>query len=463
MRSRDVLLLIVPLFMAGCTFGPKYQRPNVPAPAQYRGPVGTDVDPAASASLGDAKWWEVFQDEELQKLIRVALAENLDLKIAASRITQAQANVGITRADQFPTINGTGNVSRIRNPSNPVFPAFEANMSQLGLSAVWQLDFWGRYRKATEAARAELAATEWGRKAIVGTLVANVATAYFTLRALDLELEVSNRTLAARRESLKLNQTLEKGGAISRMDVHQAEILVEQAARSIPQLQKRIEQQENMISVLLGRNPGEIARGLPLVQQPAPPAVPAGLPSSLLERRPDIKQAELRLIAANARIGAAKAAWFPQISLTGTAGFQAYSIQGLFDSKVYNVGAGLTQPIFDFGRIRGNIRLTEAQKEEMIASYQQSVQQGFREVSDALIAIQKNREYRERQQALENAARQASQLSRVRYQGGVVSYLEVLQSETTLFNAEIELAQARLDERLAVVQVYNALGGGWQQ
>lgn len=456
-------LLILPVFLAGCTFGPKYQRPNIPAPAQYRGPVGTDVDPTASASLGDAKWWEVFQDEELQKLIRAALAENLDLKVAASRIAQAQANVGITRADQFPAINGTGSASRIRNPSNPVFPAFEANLSQLGLSAVWQLDFWGRYRKATEAARAELAASEWGRKAIIGTLVANVATAYFTLRELDLELEVSNRTLTARRESLKLNQTLEQGGAISRMDVHQAEILVEQAARAIPQLQKRIEQQENLISVLLGRNPGEVARGLPLVQQPAPPSVPAGLPSSLLERRPDIRQAELRLIAANARIGAAKAAWFPQISLTGTAGYQAYSIQGLFDSKVYNIGAGLTQPIFDFGRIRGNIRLTEAQKEELIASYQQSVQQGFREVSDALIAIQKNREFRERQQALESAARQASQLSRVRYQGGVVSYLEVLQSETTLFNAEIELAQARLDERLAVVQVYNALGGGWQQ
>jgi multidrug efflux system outer membrane protein len=456
-------LLILPVFLAGCTFGPKYQRPNVPAPAQYRGPVGTAVDPASSASLGDAKWWEVFQDEELQKLIRAALAENLDLKVAASRIAQAQANVGITRADQFPTINGTGSASRIRNPSNPVFPAFEANLSQLGLSAVWQLDFWGRYRKATEAARAELAASEWGRKAIIGTLVANVATAYFTLRELDLELEVSNRTLAARRESLKLNQTLEQGGAISRMDVHQAEILVEQAARAIPQLQKRIEQQENLISVLLGRNPGEVARGLPLVQQPVPPSVPAGLPSSLLERRPDIRQAELRLIAANARIGAAKAAWFPQISLTGTAGYQAYSIQGLFDSKVYNIGAGLTQPIFDFGRIRGNIRLTEAQKEELIASYQQSVQQGFREVSDALIAIQKNREFRERQQALETAARQASDLSKVRYQGGVVSYLEVLQSETTLFNAEIELAQARLDERLAVVQVYNALGGGWQQ
>lgn len=460
---KSYVLLILPLFMAGCTFGPKYQRPNVPAPAQYRGPAETGVDPAASASLGDAKWWEVFQDEELQKLIRVALAENLDLKVAAARIAQAQANVGITRAEQFPSISGTGSASRIRNPSNPVFPAFEANLSQLGLSAVWQLDFWGRYRKATEAARAELAASEWGRKAIVGTLVANVATAYFTLRELDLELEVSNRTLAARRESLKLNQTLEQGGAISRMDVHQAEILVEQAARAIPQLQKRIEQQENMISVLLGRNPGEVARGLPLVQQPAPPSVPAGLPSSLLERRPDIKQAELRLIAANARIGAAKAAWFPQISLTGTAGYQAYSMLGLFDSKVYNIGAGMTQPIFDFGRIRGNIRLTEAQKEEMIASYQQSVQLGFREVSDALIAIRKNREYRERQQALESAARQASELSKVRYQGGVVSYLEVLQSETTLFNAEIELAQARLDERLAVVQVYNALGGGWQQ
>ncbi|BDC47966.1 RND transporter [Bryobacterales bacterium F-183] len=462
--KREYLLMLLPLFVAGCTFGPKYQRPAVPAPTQFRGPVaGTDVDPAASASLGDAKWWDVFQDEELQKLIRTALAENLDLRAAAARIAQAQASVGITRADQFPTIDGTGSASRIRNPSNPVFPAFEANLSQLGLSAAWQLDFWGRYRKATEAARAELAATEWGRKAIIGTLVANVATAYFTLRELDLELEVSNRTLAARRESLTLNQTLEKGGAISLMDVHQAEILVEQAARNIPMLQKRIEQQENLISILLGRNPGPVARGLPLVQQPTPPQIPAGLPSSLLERRPDIRQAEQRLIAANARIGVAKAAWFPQISLTGTAGYQAYSIQGLFDSKVYNVGAGLTQPIFNFGRIRNNIRLTEAQKEELIATYQQSVQQGFREVSDALIAIQKNREYRERQQALENAARQATELSRVRYKGGVVSYLEVLQSETTLFSAEIELAQARLDERLAVVQVYNALGGGWQQ
>ncbi len=452
-------LLIFPglLMLGACTMGPKYQRPAVPAPPAFR--AAADATPE---SLGDAQWWTVFQDEELQKLIRAALAGNLDAKIAASRVAQAQAQLGITRADQFPTINGTGSVARQRNPSNPVFPAFEANMSQLGLSAAWQLDFWGRYRKAAEADRATLAASEWGRKAILATLVSNLATAYFQLREYDLELEIARRTLTARRESLDLTRTLEEGGAVSRVDVHQAEILVEQAGRKVPDLERLIEQQENLISVLTGRNPEGVTRGKSLLEQPLPPTVPAGLPSALLERRPDIRRAELELIAANARIGVAKAAYFPQISLTGTTGFQAYSLTGLFDSKVYNVGAAMTQPIFDYSRIRNTVRLTEARKEEMVFSYLQSIQQAFREVSDALVAVTKRRQYRERQEALRQAAQQAAELSGIRYRGGATSYLEVLQSETALFDSEIDLAQARLNERLALVQIYNALGGGWQ-
>lgn len=449
------------LALSGCAFGPKYQRPDINPPGAFRGP-STPTTEAAAASLGDAQWWTVFQDEELQKLIRTALVENLDVRIAAARVDQAMAQVGVTRTDQLPTITANGSAGRLRNPSNPVIPSFETNLSQLGPAAVWQLDFWGKYRKATEAARAELAASEWGQKAIIATLVANVASSYFQLRELDLELEISQRTLAARRESLDLNRTLEEGGAVSRIDVHQAEILVEQAASAIPDLERRIAQQENLISILLGKNPGEVARGMTLTQQPLLLEIPAGLPSSLLERRPDIREAEMRLVAANARIGVAKAAYFPQVTLTGNAGVQAYSFDGLFSSTVYNVGVNVSQPLFDLARIRNNVRLTEAQKEEMIATYIQAVQQAFREVSDALIANEKNHEYRERQDALRTAAQQATDLSNIRYQGGATSYLEVLQSSTNLYEAEIGLAQSQLNERLAVVQIYNALGGGWQ-
>ncbi len=455
------LIQILPvIFLAGCTFGPKYQRPAINTPATYRGAAAETQ--TATESFGDTKWDSVFVDEELRKLIRKALEQNFDLRVAASRVLQAQAQVSITRADQFPTISGNGGASRSRSPSNPVFPGFEANQSQLGLSAAWQLDFWGRYRKATEAARATLLANEWARRAVVTTLVANVASAYFQLRELDLELEISKRTLTARQEALKLNQTLEKGGSIALLDVRQAEILVETAARTIPDLERMIEQQENLISTLMGENPGPAARGLKLVEQPLISMIPAGLPSALLERRPDIRQAEQQLIAANAQIGVAKAAYFPQISLTGSAGFQAYSMTGLFDSKVFNVGTSMTQPIFDMGKIRANVRLTEAQKQEMLLTYQKSIQQAFREVSDSLIAYQKNREYRERQQSLREAAHGAAKLSEIRYKGGATSYLEVLTSETNLFDAELDLAKAQLNERTAIVQVYNALGGGWQ-
>ncbi|MCC7343112.1 MAG: efflux transporter outer membrane subunit [Bryobacterales bacterium] len=444
----------------GCALGPKYQRPDVNAPGQFRGPAAAG---ASKESLGDEQWWRVFKDETLQELIRAALDESPAVEIAAARVAQAQAQAGITRADQFPSIGASGSVGRLKSAGTSVFPGYEANSAQLGLSAIWQLDFWGRYRKATEAARAQMTATEWGRRAVVATLVASVASAYFQLRELDLELEVSRRTLEARRESLELNRTLEKGGAISLMDVHQAEILVEQAATRIPDLETRIAQQENLLSTLLGRNPEEIERGQRITEQALPPEIPAGLPSGLLERRPDLQQAEWQLVAANARIGVAKAAWFPQVSLTGSGGYQAFGIESLFDSKVYNTGLNLTQSIFEFGKIRSGVRLSEAQMVELAASYRQAVQQAFREVSDALIASSKSREYRERQLALQQAASRAADLSNVRYRGGVTTYLEVLQSQTNLFDAEIGLAQSELNERLALVQLYAALGGGWQQ
>ncbi len=459
-RMSAVLLVSAAALSVGCAFGPKYQRPDVNAPGQFRSLAAAE---ASKESLGDEQWWRVFKDETLQKLIRAALDESPAVEIAAARVAQAQAQAGITRADQFPSIGASGSVGRQKSAGMSVFPGYEANSAQLGLTAIWQLDFWGRYRKATEAARAQMTATEWGRRAVVATLVASVASAYFQLRELDLELEVSRRTLAARRESLDLNRTLEKGGAISLMDVHQAEILVEQAATRIPELETRIAQQENLLSTLLGRNPEEIERGQRITEQVLPPEIPAGLPSGLLERRPDLQQAEWQLVAANARIGVAKAAWFPQVSLTGSGGYQAFGIESLFDSKVYNTGLNLTQSIFEFGKIRSGVRLSEAQMVELAASYRQAVQQAFREVSDALIASSKSREYRERQLALQQAASRAADLSNVRYRGGVTTYLEVLQSQTNLFDAEIGLAQSELNERLALVQLYAALGGGWQQ
>lgn len=458
-RTSLALLVSTTALSVSCTMGPKYQRPAIETPGQFRGVTATE---ASKESLGDAQWWEVFQDETLRKLIQAALDGSPSMEIAAARVAQAQAQLGITRADQFPAIGASGSVGRQKSAGMSIFPGYEANSAQLGLSAVWQLDFWGRYRKATEAARAQMMATEWGQKAVVASLVASVAAAYFQLRELDLELDVSRRTLEARRESLELNRTLERGGAISLMDVHQAEILVEQAATRIPNLETRIAQQENLLSTLLGRNPSEIERGQQITEQALPPSIPAGLPSALLERRPDLQQAEWQLVAANARIGVAKAAWFPQISLTGSGGYQAFGIENLFDSKVYNAGLNLTQPIFEFGRIRSGVRLSEAQKEELAAAYRQAVQQAFADVSDALVAASKSRESRERQLALQQAASRAAALSDVRYRGGVTTYLEVLQSQTNLFDAEIGLAQSELNERLAIVQLYAALGGGWQ-
>jgi multidrug efflux system outer membrane protein len=453
------------LSLAGCVVGPNYKRPIVNTPGTYRGLTDAEAASTTSASLGDQKWWEVFQDQQLQQLIRTALQQNYDVRIAAARVLEAQAQLGITRANQFPTVNGSGSGNSVRNPANGPIPSYEFNYGRITASAAWQLDFWGLYRRATEAARAELLANEWARQEVNATLVANVASAYFQLRELDLELDITKRAVASRTESLQLTQTLEEHGINSILDVRQAEQLVYTATSQIADQERRIEQQENLLSILLGNNPGAIPRGTELTGQIHAPEIPAGLPSALLERRPDIRQAEQRMVAANAQIGVARAAYFPQISLTATPGFQSSALASLFNgsSGLWTFSGSITQPIFTAGKLRSNVRLTEAQEQETVLTYQQTIQGAFRGVSDALVGYRKDQEFRAQQELLAHSAEDAAQLSGQRYKSGTTSYLEVLTNETNYFTAELGLAQARLNELLSLVQIYQALGGGWQQ
>jgi outer membrane protein, multidrug efflux system len=452
------------IFICGCTVGPNYKKPVASVPPTYRG-LAPDANgnSANVASLGDAKWWDVFQDEQLRALIRTALEQNYDVRIAGTRILAARAQLGITRADQFPNVSGGAALADERT-AKTVFPAFETAAGQLNISAAWEIDFWGKFRRATEAARANLLASEAARQEVIVTLVANVSAAYFQLRALDLELEISQRTLGSRRESLRLTQLLADGGSTSLLDVRQAEQLVFTAGAEIPALEQQIEQQENLISILLGKNPDSVTRGQKLTEQSRPPDVPPGLTSSLLERRPDIREAEEQLIAANAEIGVARAAYFPQISLSGTAGFQSDALTRLFSGPAgaWTYGASLTQPIFTAGRISSSVRLAEAQQQQALLFYAQTIQGAFRDVSDALIANRKSKEFRVQQELLFQSAQDAARLSHMRYNGGVTGYLEVLTNETNAFAAELELVQAQLNETLALVQLYQSLGGGWQ-
>ena len=325
--------------------------------------------------------------------------------------------------------------------------------------------FLGKFRSATEAARAQLLGTEWGRRSVLSSLVANVAAGYFQLRELDLELEISKRTLASRQQSLHLVSTQERGGTVSLLDVRQAEQLVYTASSQIPDIERRIAQEENFLSILLGRYPGPIPRGQTLTEQFHAPQIPAGIPSGLLGRRPDIVQAEQQLIALNAQIGVARAAYFPQIVLTGSGGTQSSALNALFagPAGLWNFLATLAQPIFTAGRIRSGVKLAQAQQQEAALAYQQTVQEAFREVSDALIGYQKAQEVREQLNLLTASAADGSHLSALRYNGGATSYLEVLTSETNYFSAELSLAQARASELQAMVQLYQALGGGWQE
>jgi outer membrane protein, multidrug efflux system len=481
---RHTYFLLLTLFfgvggLTGCAVGPNYKRPTVNVPATYRGstadaPVSPDAKSQQTGpeqakaeptgpSLGDEKWWEVFQDPELQSLIRTALKNNYDVRIAAARVLQAQAQLGITRADQFPSVSGGGNIASQQSPQIGPIPAYEVTQGQLTASAAWNLDFWGKYRRATQSARAGLLANEWAQKEVTATLVADLAIGYFQLRELDLELEISKRTFNSRSESLQLTQTLEQHGINSLLDIRQSEQLVYTAATEIPDFERQIAQQENAISILLGNNPGDVPRGLRLTEQPHAPEVPAGLPSSLLERRPDVREAEENLIAANAQIGVARAAYFPQISLTGTAGYESPALTNLFTGPagIWNLAGSVTQPIFEGGRLKSNVRLAEAQHEQMLLSYQQTIQDAFGDVSNGLIAYRKNREFRIQQEHLLESAQDAARLSEVRFKAGTTDYLEVLTNETNSFSAELGLAQAQANELVALVQIYQALGGGW--
>jgi multidrug efflux system outer membrane protein len=465
MKRCVVLLTAAALLNVGCTVGPRYRRPTVVVPGSFRGAAPEQTAQPQIASLGDQEWWEVFQDEQLRTLIRTALQHNYDLRIAASHVLEAQAKLGITRADQFPTVSGGAAIADVRTAQSKFLPAFEMSTGQVNASAIWELDFWGQYRRATEAARANLLASQWAQQEVVSTLVADVASAYFQLRALDLQLEISKRTLNSRQESLRLTRVLADGGATSLLDVRQAEQLVFTASAEVPSLEQQIEQQENLLSVLVGENPGDLPRGQALAEQRQPPGVPAGLPSALLERRPDIREAEDQLIAANAAIGVARAAYYPQISLSGTGGFQSSALSNLFSGPAgaWSFGASLTQPIFTGGRIRSGVRLAEARQQTALLVYQQSIQAAFRSVSDALVAYRKTHEFRKQEELLFQSAQDAARLSHMRYIGGVTGYLEVLTNETNAFSAELSVVQARQNELLALVQLYEALGGGWQQ
>ena len=466
LRFFSSTLCALGLFLTGCTVGPNYKRPNTDAPAAYHGLTPEQAAGASTQSLADQKWWEVFQDEQLQKLIRTALQQNFDARIAATRVLEAQAQLGITRANQFPTLNAVGTGTNLHNPAVGPIPSYGLTLGKVIASAQWDADFWGKYRRATEAARANLLATGWARQEVNATLVANVAAAYFQLRELDLELDISQKALASRKESLELTKTLEEHGINSILDVRQAEQLVYTAAADIADLKRRIGQQEDFLSILLGNNPGPIApRGKELIDEPHAPVVPAGLPSALLERRPDIRQSEELLVAANAQIGVARAAYFPDISLTAAPGFQSSSLSNLFSGSagLWTFAGTVTQPIFNAGQIRSSVRLAEAQQQEAVLTYQQTIQGAFRDVSDALIAYQQNQEFRAQQELLAHAAEDAARISGKRYEAGTTNYLEVLTNETNYLSAELGLAQARLNELLALVQIYKALGGGWQQ
>jgi len=459
-------VLVFLLSLSSCLVGPNYKRPSVAAPPSYRGATPDVAGSESAASLGDEKWWNVFQDEELQKLVRTGLTQNFDVRIAATKIMQAYEQVRITRANGLPSVSAGPGFTGVRSPSIPgIFPGYSYLADSLTASVSWNVDFWGRYRRATEAARANLLQADWNRRAVIATFVENLATAYFQLRALDSELDIAKQTLASRQQSLQLTETLERGGATSMVDVRQAQQLVEEAAEVIPDDERQIAQTEDEISILIGENPHNIPRGRKLEDQPLPQTVPPGIPSQLLERRPDIQEAEQQLVAANADIGVARAQLFPQISLTGQAGLESIGLGNLFvgTNRVWSFTSSLTQPIFEGGSLRANVRLAESQKQQYVLTYQQTIQTAFREVSDSLVAYGKYRDYRVHQEALTTAAREAANLSEIRYRGGVTSYLEVLTNETTYFSAELNLAQARLNERLSLVQLYNALGGGWQQ
>jgi len=465
--KRLLVALLIACVVHTCVAAQSSQRPLVQTPGEFRADTRRQPD---AQSLADLKWFELFKDQKLQQLIHDALAYNYDVREAVARVEAARANVGITRSEQFPNIYATGDVVNQRNSRSTSFDIPEPikRDSSFGSLLVnlltFEIDIWGRLRKQTAAARADLLATEETRRFVTTTIISDVATAYFSLREFDFELDISRRTLASRQQSLRLITLRQQRGVATMLEVRQAEELVYDATEVIPALQQSIEQTENFLSYLTGRNPSAIERGLGLTEHMLPPEVPPGLPSDLLERRPDIRSAEASLVAANARIEVAKKEFFPRISLTSFLGYQSGQLTSLFSASrnVWNLAGEFSQPIFTGGRIKSNVRFTQAQRDFLVADYQQTVQSAFRDVSDSLIAHEKLKEVRTQRELLVTTLRDRSRLSYLRYTGGVATLLEALDADRELFEAERSLAVARRDELVSVVQLYKALGGGWQ-
>jgi multidrug efflux system outer membrane protein len=471
--------------VAGCRMGPNYKRPAITNnPATFRGITAPDIQQSpGDAPLGTQKWQAVFTDPVLQELIEEAIKNNYDMKIAADHVLEQQAQLGITRAAQFPTLslggtftasggnNTSGSTSTTNSGTSSTSNGGTSSSSTTGnhqyggitASAAWNLDFWGLYRRETEAQRAYVRATVWAQQTTYSTLVEDVATDYYDLRTLDAELEITKQTRDARHRTLDLTKTLQRGGNDTQVDVKQAEEQLYAAEANIPDYQRQIEQEENQLALLLGRNPGPIARGWSIAVTPHPVGVPAGLPSELLERRPDIRRAEELLVQANANIGAAKAQLFPQFSLSGEGGTTSSQLKGLVDAKnfYYYAYGSVSQQIFDGGKLRNNLRYYRAEDQESIDTYQQTIAGALRDVSNALIAYAKTREYREKQEAQVASAAEAVRLAVILYKGRSTSYLQVLTSDETLYSAQLSLATAQQQEALSMVTLYNVLGGGW--
>jgi multidrug efflux system outer membrane protein len=456
--------LMASSLLAGCRVGPNYHRPAVQTPTAFRDLADNPQVQAQTASYADLPWWQIFQDPQLQELIRTALKQNYDLQLATERINAGRAQVAITRSNLFPQVQGNGNFSGGKEGNFQT----KFNFATLTADAAFQLDFFGKLRRATEASRAELLATEDARQTVILTLVSDVASDYFALLELDLQLQITRETVKTQEDSVKLTTLRVQHGVATKLDVLQAQQVLDSANATIPDLERLIAQEENAISILLGNYPQGVPRGRTLVEQFLPPEVPPGLPSTLLERRPDIREAEQIMVAANAEIGVAKAQFFPQISLTGSGGGsfgRSSAFSSLMSSQlgIWSYGAQVSQPIFTGGALRGNLKLAESQHQQALIAYRQAIQQAFGDVSDALIGYEKLHQVRVRQEDTVADLQESVRLSNLRYTGGTTTYLEVLDGQRSLFTAELTLAQARGTEYQSLVQLYRALGGGWQQ
>ena len=469
-RSAWIFLLSA-CMLSGCAVGPNYRRPAVQTPAAFHGPDQAQQTAPQTASFADLPWWQVFHDPQLQELIRTALKQNYDLQIAMERVSAARAQLGITRSNQFPQVTLDPVFSGGKTDQN-----IKSNVFSLAGDVVFQVDLFGRYRRATEAARAQLIGTQDAQQTVVLTLVSDVASDYFLLRGLDLQLQITKETVRTQQDSVKLTELRLQHGVATTLDVLQARQVLDAANAQIPDLERQIGQTEDAINILLGKYPDNVPRGQPLgIETPTgwnwsetlPPQLPTGLPSELLEGRPDIREAEQNLVAANANIGVAKAMFFPQISLLGSGGaaFGHSQFDGSNIPAPLGVGtyaAALSQPIFEGGALRNNLRYAKSQERQALIGYQQTIQRAFGDVSDALIGYDKYHKVRERQEQSVKDLQDSVNVSLMRYRGGTSNYLEVLDSQRSLFSAELTLAEARNNEYQSLVQLYKALGGGWK-